>query len=152
MVGDQRVERARTIEHRRNTKTRRHVCRDVFHRVNRNVRLSGLHGDFEFLDEQPLATDFLQAAVEDVITARRHRHQLNGFDFGQFFQLPGDMAGLPEREFALAGGYTQLHLKSGSLETAANVGKMPTADYKVIWLPIRMLQADAGLSVRGFLQ
>ena len=43
----------------------------------REIGTALLHGDFELLDEQPLATNRRQRAVEDLITARGHAENLD---------------------------------------------------------------------------
>jgi hypothetical protein len=54
-----------------------------------------LHGDFEFLDEQPLAADLRQRPVEDLVAARRHAEYLDRTLRVQRRQTRLDVHGLP---------------------------------------------------------
>jgi hypothetical protein len=45
--------------------------------VNRNIRAAFLHRDLELLDEETLAADFSQRAVEHAIALRAHRHEFD---------------------------------------------------------------------------
>ena len=77
---DQRVRVIRTLENRGNRKAALHFRGHVLHRMNGHVCISVLHGDFEFFDEQALTAYLLQAAIENLIAARRQRQQLDGID------------------------------------------------------------------------
>ena len=59
--------------------------------------------DLQLLDEQPLAADLGQGAVEDLVAAGRHAEQLDHRAVAALQQV-ADMFGLPEGEAAFAGG------------------------------------------------
>ena len=59
------------LEDSRDAKAIRHIRRNVFHRMHGKVGFAMLHRNFELLDKQALAADFLQAAIEDFVAARR---------------------------------------------------------------------------------
>ena len=70
MAGDECIRVIGTIQHRGDAKSLRHFRRHVLHRVHCDVGIALLHRDFEFLDEQTLPADFLQASVQDLVTTR----------------------------------------------------------------------------------
>jgi hypothetical protein len=45
--------------------------------MDRDVRAAFLHRDLEFLDEETLAADFSQRAVEHAVALRAHRHEFD---------------------------------------------------------------------------
>ena len=59
---------------------------------------------FELLDEQPLAADLRQGAVEDAVAARRHAEQFDTGTRMERAQALAHVLGLPEGERAFAGG------------------------------------------------
>ncbi|OIQ71739.1 hypothetical protein GALL_466420 [mine drainage metagenome] len=79
------------------------VHRHVLQRVHREVGAAVLERLLEFLDEQPLAADFRQRAVENLVAARGHALE---HDFAiriQRAQQALHVFGLPQREAAFAG-------------------------------------------------
>ena len=70
--------------------------------MNRDIRVTFGNRNFEFLDEQSFATNFLQAAIQNLVTPRRQRHEFDVTDLIQSLQQFGDMLGLPERQRTLA--------------------------------------------------
>ena len=92
------------LQDRRDAEAVRHLGRHVLHRVNGDVGCALLHRHLEFLDEQALAADLLQAAIEDLVAAGRQRHEFDVVDVVDFPQQGGYVLGLPEGERALARG------------------------------------------------
>ena len=105
----QRIGMVCPFQHGGDTETRRHVGGHVLHGVHRDVGLAALHRDFEFLDEQALATDFLQAPIENLVATRRHRHEFDGVNLRELAQQGGDMLGLPQCKSRLSCCYTNFH-------------------------------------------
>ena len=58
--------------------------------------------EFQFLDEQALAADLAQRAVEDLVAAGGHAQQR--YLVAALFQQRLHVLGLPQREAAFAGG------------------------------------------------
>src|SRR5580765_4993914 len=76
--------------------------------------------DFEFLEEQALAADLRERAVEDAVAARRHRQQLDAQVGMHGAQAGGDVVCLPQGERALARGDSEdVHRGILSAGTAA---------------------------------
>ena len=94
-----------------------------------DVGVAGLHRDLEFLDEQAFAADLLQAFVENFVTPRGQRDELDGVDFGQRPQKVGNMVGLPECKRALARCNANIQSELPSFQAASNVGQVSSADY-----------------------
>ena len=65
------------------------------------------HRQLQLLDEQPLAADLRERAIENAIALRRHRHQRDVEVGMRGAQLRRDVLGLPQREAALARRDTQ---------------------------------------------
>ena len=101
-VADEGVRVVRALQHCRDTKPVGHFRRHVLHRMHGDIGVTGLHRNFEFLDEQALAADLLQAAVEDLVASRRQGNEFHGPDVGQSLQQVCDVFSLPECERTLA--------------------------------------------------
>jgi hypothetical protein len=71
--------------------------------VHGQVRPVLEHRDFEFLDEQALAADLGQGAIQDAVALRDHRHQLDLESRVGVAQACGDVLGLPEGQPAAPG-------------------------------------------------
>ncbi len=77
--------------------------RHVLHRMHRDVGAAVEQGVFELLDEQPLAADLGERAVEDLVAAGGHAEQFDAARRIQCFQTRLDVFGLPQGEAAFAG-------------------------------------------------
>ena len=86
---------------------RHHVRRREHHERQGHLQEGSLAMSFErrfqFLDEQALAADLRQRAVEDLVTARRHAEQLDAQPEALLQQV-AHVFGLPEGKAAFAGG------------------------------------------------
>ena len=71
--------------------------------MDRQVGTTIFERRFQLLDEQALAADRRQAAIQDSIALGRHRHELHGKAGVRATQQLGNVLGLPERELTLAG-------------------------------------------------
>jgi hypothetical protein len=74
--------------------------------VHGDIRGTLLHGNFEFLDEQAFATYLLQAAIEDLVPARRERYQFDILDVIEPAEFGGDVFRLPEGKRTFASSYS----------------------------------------------
>ncbi len=72
VVGDKGVARVFALEHRAHHEPFGQLHRHVLEAVHGQVGATFGHRHFEFFDEQTLAADLGQGAVEDLIAARRH--------------------------------------------------------------------------------
>ena len=88
----------------------RQVHANVFHGVNGNVGFSARHRLFQLFDEESFAADAGKRCVEDLVAPGGHRHEADGKVRIVRAQASGNMFGLPQREFAFAGGDTDLRL------------------------------------------
>jgi hypothetical protein len=70
--------------------------------VHGDVGFARLHCHFQLFYEKAFAADFLQAAVENLVAARRKGYELDRVDLGQRSQDVSHVFRLPERERALA--------------------------------------------------
>ncbi|MNN33206.1 hypothetical protein D3C81_1469530 [compost metagenome] len=91
-------------QHRRQRERRIQLHRHVLQRMHRTVGLAAQHGQFQFLEEQALATDGCQRAIQHFIAAGAHRHQFHVQIGMCLAQAVGDVFALPKGERALAGG------------------------------------------------
>ena len=121
----------RALEDRGNTEAVRHFRWHVLHRMNGDISCAGVHRDFELFDEKPFSADLLQTLVENFVTARRQRYQGNATDFRQRLQFPGDVSGLPQREFTFSRGDSDFQSFLSFFQTALHIGNM-TATYKKV--------------------
>jgi hypothetical protein len=72
LVGDEGVARVFALEHGGQRKAFRQLHRHVLERMDRQVGAPLEHGRFELLDEQALAADLGQGAVEDLVATGCH--------------------------------------------------------------------------------
>ena len=100
---DESIERVRARQHRHDRETRRQFARHVLHRVDGDVRAAFLHRDFEFLDEETLAADLGQRAVEHAVALRAHRHEFDGQVRMRRAQQGLHVLGLPHGQLAATG-------------------------------------------------
>ena len=105
----ERVGMVGAFKHRSDTEALRHVGGHILHRVHSDVCIALLHGDLEFLDEQALTADLLQAAIENLVTPCGQGHQLDCVDFGESLEQRRGMFGLPERKRGFSCCYTNIH-------------------------------------------
>src|SRR5690606_23208719 len=103
-VADERVGMVGTGQDRRQREARVQLHRHVLERVHGAVGFAALHRHFQLLEEQTLAADGGQRAVQDLVAAGAHRHQLDLEPGMRCPQPGGDVFGLPEGERAFAGG------------------------------------------------
>ncbi|MNH29126.1 hypothetical protein D3C79_893370 [compost metagenome] len=85
-----------------------------------------MHGDvglvleqrgFQFLDEQPLAADFRQRRVEQLVATADHRHQGHDQTGMGLFQTGFDIFGLPQGQGTFAGGNADFASGHGTIRT-----------------------------------
>ncbi len=126
---DQRIRVVGPFENRCQAKAGGHLGRDILHGMDGDIRLARLHRNFEFLDEQALAADFLQAAIENLVAAGRHRDEFYILDAGQVAQQAGNVICLPQRQRALARSYAYIQVELPSFQAASNARAMPPADH-----------------------
>ncbi|EWS54435.1 hypothetical protein X551_02751 [Methylibium sp. T29] len=100
--GDPGVTRVLALQHRGEHETDGQVHRHILQRMHREVGVTGLQRGLELLDEQALATDLAERAVQDLVAARRHPQQLDRRIQARAEQC-AHMLGLPQRQPALAG-------------------------------------------------
>ncbi len=103
-VGDQRVARVFAAQESRQAQARRQPGRHVLHRMHGDVGTPFQHRRFQFLDEQALAADRGEAAVEQLVAGGGHRHQFDRQRRMGFAQQGLDVVCLPEGQRTLAGG------------------------------------------------
>ena len=72
-----------------------------------NVGMAGLHRDFQLLQEQPLAADLRQGAIQHLVAAGAQRNQFDVQSRMKLSQTRRDMLALPKGKRALARGDTQ---------------------------------------------
>src|SRR5690606_14358321 len=85
--------------------------------------------DLEFLQEQALAADLGERAVEDLVAARGHRHEVDRETRMQGAQSGSDVLGLPQRERTLARGDPQrLHSARTSLRSAGRLRRLTSSE------------------------
>ncbi len=105
------IARILAIQHRHQLEAGGQLHRHVLERVHGQVRGARFQRGLELLDEQPLAADLGQRAVDDLVAARGHSQQRSG----QPQATPQQrlhMLRLPEREAAFAGGdHDVVHLR-----------------------------------------
>ena len=80
----------------------------ILHGMHRQVRLIVEDCGLKLFDEQPLAADFCQRRVKQLIAAADHGHQADGQLGVQLFKARFDKLGLPQGQGALAGGNSQM--------------------------------------------
>ena len=92
--GDKGIVRVFALQHTGQRKTFGQIHWHVFQRMNGQVGAAIGQRGFEFLDEQPLAADLAQCAVQNLVAQRRHAQQ---FDLPTQTRLQQrlDMLGLP---------------------------------------------------------
>jgi hypothetical protein len=100
---DERIERVGARQHRDDGEARWQFARHVLHRVHRKVGAAFLHRDFEFLDEQALAADLGQRAIEHAVALRAHRHEFHGQARMCRAQQGLHVLGLPHGQLAAPG-------------------------------------------------
>ena len=97
------IARVFALEHRGELEAFGQLHRHVFQRMHGELRAPFFERGLELLDEQALAADLRQRAVEDLVAARRHAEQ-----FGAHAEPPLEqrlhMLGLPQRETAFPRG------------------------------------------------
>ena len=81
--------------------------RHILQRMHGGIGAAFQHGHFQLFQEQTLAADFRQRHIENLVTARGHRHQFHLQSGMGGTQQGGDMVGLPERERAFTGGQSE---------------------------------------------
>jgi hypothetical protein len=91
----QRIGVVGALKHGGKAETLRHIGWHILHGVDRNIGFSTLHCDLQLLDEQALAANFLQAAVQNLVTSCGQRDELNGSDFRETLEQGGYVLGLP---------------------------------------------------------
>lgn len=74
-IGDERITRILALQHRGQLEAVGQMHGHVLERVNGQVRVAALERQLEFLDEQALAANLGQRAIEDLVAARRHAQQ-----------------------------------------------------------------------------
>ena len=74
-VADERVGGVGARQDRRQREARLQLHRHVLERMHRAIGFAAQHRHFEFLEEQALAADRRERAVEHFVAARAHRHQ-----------------------------------------------------------------------------
>mmetsp|Transcript_15050 Transcript_15050/g.35640 ORF Transcript_15050/g.35640 Transcript_15050/m.35640 type:complete len:285 (-) Transcript_15050:548-1402(-) len=101
VVRDEGVARVFALQHGGEHEALRQLHRHVLQRVHRELGAPFGQGGLELLDEQALAADLGERAVENLVAARRHAQQR-----GRQAQFAGKaglhMLGLPERQAAFA--------------------------------------------------
>ena len=107
VVADEGVGRVRARQDGRQLEARLQRGRHILERVHRDVRAAVLHRHFQLLEEQALAADGGQRAVEDLVAARGQRHQLHHESRMRLAQEDGHVLGLPQGQRALARGDTK---------------------------------------------
>ena len=100
---DPGIARVLALQHGAQREALGHLHRHVLERVHRQVSAALLQRDFQLLDEQALAADLRQRAVQDLVTLRRHAQQLDA-PAEALAQQGLDMLGLPQGQAAFAGG------------------------------------------------
>ena len=98
--------------------TRMRLYLPALHDISTSPGLTGQHRDFQLLQEQALAANSRERAIENDVAARRQRHQLDRKSGMRRAQSCGDVFGLPERERALARGDAQDSGHAGFLRDA----------------------------------
>ena len=107
IVADEGVGRIGALQHRRQAEARLQLHRHVLERVHGAVGLTALHCQLQLLQEQALAADGRQRAVQLLVATGAHRHQHHLQSGMGRAQAGGDMFALPQGERALAGGDAQ---------------------------------------------
>ena len=106
-IADEGVGVIRAFQDRRQRERTVEIHRHILQRMHRAVRVATQHRQLQLLQEQALAADRRQRAVEHFVTARAHGHQLDDQARVRGAQAIGDVFALPEGERALAGGDAQ---------------------------------------------
>jgi hypothetical protein len=96
------IARILTLHHAGEIKACRQVHRHVLERVNGDVGAPFFQRDFQLLDEQALATNLGQAAVQDLVALGGHAQQFHPMP--KALQQGFDMLGLPQRQSAFPRG------------------------------------------------
>ena len=104
VVGHERVSRILALCDGGDAESSLQVHRHILHRMHRDVCLPGIECEFEFLDEQPLASDFRERGAEHAIALGSHAKQLRLQRRIERLQPCFDMARLPHRQCAFARG------------------------------------------------
>ncbi|MNN18055.1 hypothetical protein D3C81_1312590 [compost metagenome] len=126
MVGDEGIGRIGAEQDRRQRERRFQFHRHVLERMHRAIGFAAHHRQLQFLQEQALAADGGQRAVQHFVTAGAHRHQLHGQPGMGLTQAVGDVFALPQGKRALSGsdaqdGHARIIAVAGAAVTAGPV-------------------------------
>ena len=110
-VADEGISGVFAFEYRRQFEAGIQLHRHILQRMHRDVGLTAFQRQFQLLQEQTLAADGRQRAIQYLVAARRQRHQFHHQIRVQRAQTRGHMFGLPQGELTLAGGDTQQHAR-----------------------------------------
>ena len=148
-VADEGISGVFAFEYRRQFEAGIQLHRHILQRMHRDVGLTAFQRQFQLLQEQTLAADGRQRAIQYLVAARRQRHQFHHQIRVQRAQTRGHMFGLPQGELTLAGGDTQQHarvpagIRARSREQNGLGGK-----FRGLELPRRRLDSRAMLASR----
>ena len=107
MIADEGICMVGARQNRGQRKPRLQLHRHVFQRMHRAIGIAALHGDFQFLEEQALAANRRQRAIQNLVAAGAQRHQFHLQTGMGRAQATGDVFGLPNGKRAFAGGDAQ---------------------------------------------
>jgi hypothetical protein len=114
---DKGIARIFALHHAGQRKPFGQVHRHILERVHGQISPPLFQRHFQLLDEQPLAANLAQGAVENLVALGRHAQQR---DFVPLLRQQGfDMLGLPQGKTAFSGGNGELHwrVQFGNLST-----------------------------------
>ena len=106
-VGNEGVARVLARQNHGEPQAGGEIHRHVFHGMDGEIGVAVQQTLFQFLDEQALAADLGQRAVEDLVAASDHADQFDPQLGMKLAQARGDVFGLPERERTFTGGDAQ---------------------------------------------
>ena len=111
-IRDEGIARVLAGEIRGKRQALRQMCRHVLHRMHGDVGAAIEQRRLQFLDEQPLAADRREAAIEQLIALRGHRHEPHREARMHAFEQAAHVFRLPQGERAFTGGDAEIHAGS----------------------------------------
>ena len=113
------IARVFPLHHAGQIKLRRQLHRHILEAVHRNIGAILLQSQLQLFDKQAFAANFGERAIQYLIAARGHGHQL--YAVPQFLQAVLHMLSLPHGQATFSGSDSNLHKADVSGRAAARL-------------------------------